>query len=115
MYAISITRAIFYVAIPIILLILPPDYFDRENESICLSVRLLDEECCACGMTSAMMHLIHFEFETAFAYNSLSFLAFPPLAILWLLWFLADLKFIKKYHQGLKNNLVDTRSNPTYS
>jgi hypothetical protein len=116
MYAISITRAFFYITIPIFLLILPSDYFDSEDESICLSVRILNEECYACGMTSAMMHLIHFEFETAFAYNAISFLAFPPLAILWALWFLTDVKFIKKYSQeSKKNEPAMAKSNSTHS
>jgi hypothetical protein len=42
------------------------------------------------------MHLIHFEFEEAFAYHMWSFIAFPVLAIFWVHWFLKERKaFIK--------------------
>ncbi len=81
----------FYVAVPVILVILPADFFD-SGESICLSILLFDVECPGCGMTSAIMHLIHFDFETAFAYNMMSFLAFPALSILWLRWFIGEWK-----------------------
>jgi hypothetical protein len=67
------------LALPLILLLLPADHFDK-GKSVCLSVVLLKMECYGCGMTRAMMHLIHFEFTEAFYYNSLSFIVFPFLA-----------------------------------
>lgn len=90
---------LFYIAVPLILLFLPSDFFD-SGESICLSIVLFGIECYGCGMTSAMMHLIHGEFELAFAYNILSFLAFPILAFLWLKSFLKEVGRLKKYHQN---------------
>jgi hypothetical protein len=92
----AITRAIFYVSVPVIVLTLPMDYFDGKDASICLSVTIFDIECYACGMTSAMMHIAHFDFETAFAYNGLSLLVFPILSLIWLKWFLDEVKLIRK-------------------
>jgi hypothetical protein len=68
----------------ITLLILPADYFDTGRAS-CVSVILFDVECYGCGMTRAIQHLIHLDFESAWAFNKLSFIVFP-LAIFMILW-----------------------------
>jgi hypothetical protein len=66
------------IAAPIVLLILPPDFFDN-GESICPSVYFFDKECFGCGMTRATMHMIHFEFQKAWTFNRLSFFLVPVL------------------------------------
>ena len=68
------------ILIPIVLLILPADFFDK-GESICLSVSLFDSECYACGLTRAIQHLIHFDFSIAYEYNKLSIIVFPFLML----------------------------------
>lgn len=70
------------VFIPVVLLVLPADFFDK-GQSICLSRLLLDQECYACGLTRGIMHLIHFQFENAWDYNMLSFIVLPLLIIIW--------------------------------
>ena len=87
-------RLVFFVAVPIVLLILPADFFD-DGPPMCLSVILLKMECLGCGMTRAIMHLIHFEFNEAAYYNVGSFVVFPILAFFWAKWFLDDLKKVK--------------------
>ena len=79
------------IATPIILFILPVDYFDH-GKSMCVSRLLFDVSCYGCGMTRAIMHLIHFDFEVAMEFNRLSFFVFPLLFILWLKWLLATFK-----------------------
>ena len=64
--------------IPIILIILPANFFD-EGQSICLSVLLFEKNCYACGMTRAIQHLIHFNFDLAWNFNKLSFIVLPLL------------------------------------
>lgn len=78
-----------YVGIPIVLLFLPPDYFDK-GESICVSKRWFDIECYGCGMTRAIMHLIHLDFQEAWEFNKLSFIVFPLLGLLWTKLFLKE-------------------------
>jgi Protein of unknown function (DUF2752) len=78
----AIIKIIFGITIPLILLILPSDYFDNGT-SKCLSVMLLDVECYGCGMTRAIMHLIHGEFMEAFYFNMMSFVVLPLLVYLW--------------------------------
>lgn len=90
-------RLIAYIVIPIVLLILPADYFDK-GESICISRTLFDIECYACGLTRACMHLIHFQFVDAYYFNPLSFVVFPLLACLWAMWCWNDTKLYKKHH-----------------
>jgi hypothetical protein len=67
-----------------VLLILPADFFDK-GESLCLSVILLDTECPACGMSRAVQHLLHFDFETAAQFNKLSFIVLPILMVVWVI------------------------------
>jgi hypothetical protein len=69
------------VALPVVLLLLPPDYFD-DGQSSCLSVVLFDTECYGCGMTRSIMHMIHLEFMEALYYNPLGYAVMPML--IWL-------------------------------
>jgi hypothetical protein len=90
-------RLIGYIVVPIVLLILPATYFDH-GKSMCLSVLLFDLECYGCGMTRAMMHLIHFDFAEAYYFNPLSFAAFPLLAFVWAQWFWKDWLRLRNSH-----------------
>ena len=71
---------ILLIIIPIVLLIIPANYFDSGN-SICISVLFFDRECYACGMTRAIQHLIHFDFSIGYDYNKLSVIVLPFLII----------------------------------
>jgi hypothetical protein len=89
-------KLVSYVVLPLVLLLLPASYFDT-GQSVCLSVRLFDQECYACGMTSAIMHFIHLDFEMAYAYNALSFLVAPVIAFGWAKSFYDDWKAWKAF------------------
>lgn len=90
----SIITIIFLIIIPIIILILPESYFDN-GESVCLSKLLFKQECYACGLTKACQHLLHLNFEKAFEYNMLSYIALPLVSFLWLMWFLQERRKLK--------------------
>ncbi len=75
-------KLILLILIPIMLLILPANFFDN-GKSVCLSVMLLNIECYGCGITRAIMHLIHFDLEEALYYNTLSFVVLPLLIYAW--------------------------------
>lgn len=87
-----ILRLIFWLAVPIILLVLPADFFDGDGFVVCPSRLLFDVECLGCGMTRAGMHLIHFDVESALFYNSLSVVVVPIFAFLWAKWAWADFR-----------------------
>jgi hypothetical protein len=69
--------------IPILLLLLPANYFDT-GKSISIFAMLGVEGYYSEGLTRACMHLIHFDFIGASRYNSLSYFVVPILAILWI-------------------------------
>ena len=82
------------VLLPIVIILLPENYFD-SGESVCLSKLLFNEECYACGLTRACKHLIHLNFEKAFSYNMASFLILPIFSLLWISWFFQERKKLK--------------------
>lgn len=84
-----------YVLLPLVLLLLPADYFD-QGQSLCLSKLLAGIECYGCGMTRAIMHLIHLDFQGAAGFNKLCFVVFPVLSVLWAQWFLKDYKQLQQ-------------------
>ncbi|WP_147362933.1 DUF2752 domain-containing protein [Capnocytophaga canis] len=71
------------MTIPIVLMFLPADYFDR-GQSVCLSKTLAGIECWGCGLTRAIMHFIHFEFEEAWMFNKLVVIVVPLLFVVWI-------------------------------
>ncbi len=75
----------------VVLLFLPADFFDH-GQPMCISVLLLDRECYGCGMTRAIQHLIHFDFNAAMHFNKLSFIVLPLLAFLIIKDFISLLK-----------------------
>jgi hypothetical protein len=78
----------------IVLLILPSSFFD-DGPPLCLSVLVAGIECYACGMTRGIMHLIHFDFNTAWDYNPLAFAVFPLAFFLLLKEWLKRIKMIR--------------------
>jgi hypothetical protein len=93
-YYFTIAKLVVIIATPVILLLLPATFFDG-GESICLSKVFFDIECYGCGMTRACQHLIHFDFEEAYAYNMLSFIALPLLGVVWIKWGLKEYRIFK--------------------
>ena len=70
------------IIVPFVLIFLPPDFFDY-GPYMCPSYNLFNVECPGCGITRATMHLIHFQFKEAWAFNKLSFFIDPFLAYLY--------------------------------
>jgi len=75
-----ISYLVVLIFIPIILVILPKDFFD-SGKSICLSIFFLDNECYACGITRAIQNIIHLDFIIAYELNKFSVLIFPLLLV----------------------------------
>ena len=94
-FTFTIIKLIFIVLTPVVLLILPADFFDK-GRSICLSQLLFGVECFACGLTRGIMHLIHLDLENAFAYNMASFIILPLMMMVWVQWFLKEFRRYKK-------------------
>lgn len=73
---------------PIVLWLLPSDFFDTENTGIeiCPSKALFNIECLGCGMTRAVMYMHHFQFEDALFYNYGVVAIYPALVVVWFIW-----------------------------
>lgn len=89
---------VFLILAPVVILLLPADYFDY-GPTICPSKRFFDIECFGCGMTRAVMHLVHFDFDSAIYYNKGSLLLAPILSAFWIFW--------------IKNAAIKIRKKPT--
>ena len=74
----------FLIAIPIILWILPIDFFDNGNSISLFALFGVKDYAYSTGMTKGIMHLMHFDFIGASEYNKLSFVVLPMLFLLWL-------------------------------
>ncbi len=92
------TYFILLLVLPILLIILPSDFFDN-GQSVCFSVLLFDQECPGCGMTRGVQHLLHLDFMTAYQFNKLSLIVLPLLMFLWLkeVYRITKMLFLKKY------------------
>jgi hypothetical protein len=71
------------VVSPFILMLLPADFFDTGS-TVCISQTLAGVECYGCGLTRATMHLLHFDFVTAWQFNKLVYIVTPLLFLFWL-------------------------------
>lgn len=83
------------IILPIILLVLPADFFDH-GPPICLSRILLDVECLACGLTRATMRLIHLDFAAAAQFNKMVFFIFPLVVYLWAKYIYIDYTYLTR-------------------
>lgn len=72
-----------YILVPLLLWVLPANFFDDTGVVFCVSRLLLNTECYACGLTRAVQHAMHGEFSAAFAFNKLVVLVLPLLIALW--------------------------------
>lgn len=67
---------------PVVLLLLPADFFDH-GPPLCPSRLLLDVECPGCGLTRGTQHLMHADWRRALDYNPLVLITTPILIWLW--------------------------------
>jgi hypothetical protein len=93
---INVGLAFLLVISPVILMLLPSDFFD-EGLIICPSRRFLGLECPGCGLTRATQHFLHGEWEVALDYNPLVVVVVPILGFLWGLQVWALVKFGRAY------------------
>ncbi|HAK10756.1 MAG TPA: hypothetical protein DIW54_00760 [Chitinophagaceae bacterium] len=95
LHTLNLSLLVFYILFPVVIILLPENYFD-SGESICLSKLLFDFECYACGLTRGCKHLLHLNFEKAYEYNMLSFVALPAISLVWLKSAYEQFKKVKK-------------------
>lgn len=107
-YYYKIALLSFIAITPVILLLLPANFFDNGT-TICISKLFTENECYACGISRGIMHLIHFEFEDAYAYNMLSFIVFPLLGVIWVQWFIKEYKIMQLLKKAIKQQKLSNQ------
>jgi hypothetical protein len=85
------------IIVPILLLVLPKDYFDHGGPQLSLFGQLGMENYYSKGLTRASMHLLHLDFAGAAAYNKLSFVVVPLLIVVYVGTFLQQ---VRRYRQA---------------
>jgi Protein of unknown function (DUF2752) len=81
---------------PLVLWFLPATFFDDSKVILCPSRLFFDFECWGCGITRAVMHLHHLDFEDALYFNQLVVVVYPALVVTWFLWVTKSYKRLKK-------------------
>lgn len=67
---------------PFFIWLLPVDFFDK-GQTTCVFTNLSGYNCYACGLTRAVMHVMHLEFVEAWNFNKLVFIVLPALSVFW--------------------------------
>lgn len=91
-----IAKAIALAMFPLVLLLLPANFFDSGPE-MCVFTLATGIHCPGCGMTRACMHLIHLDTVPALEYNKVSFVVLPILCVLLVRDFVQTIRRIRNY------------------
>ncbi|MDR0789189.1 MAG: DUF2752 domain-containing protein [Bacteroidales bacterium] len=68
---------------PFLLYLIDVDWLN-EQHSVCLFQNIFGVKCWGCGITRAVLSVLHLDFAAAWQYNELVVIVFPLLAYLWL-------------------------------
>ena len=78
---------------PVLFWLLPADLMDGDDRySVCPSKLFFNVECMGCGMTRAVVHLHHLEWQDAIYYNSGVVVIYPALVLIWAIWLFKAIK-----------------------
>ncbi len=102
---IKIGLAFLLVIAPVILRVLPSDFFD-DGPVICPSRHFLGLECPGCGLTRATQHFLHGEWEVALDYNPLVVVVVPLLGLVWTAQLIALIRYGRTYYRHVKTALT---------
>lgn len=80
----KILKIVGLAIVPAILYFIPYDWVYEKDDTICMFKNLTGLECPGCGMTRALISIIHFDFVIAYGYNKLVVVVAPLLLFLWL-------------------------------
>jgi len=91
---------------PFVLWLLPSDFFDDSILTLCPSMLLFSYECFGCGISRAVMHFHHLEFDEAVYFNQLVLIVYPFLVGLWVKWTYDAAKYLEVLPAVLVNRKV---------
>ncbi|MDD3726535.1 MAG: DUF2752 domain-containing protein [Candidatus Ratteibacteria bacterium] len=85
---------VLYIVFPVVLFFIPLSSL-YNLPSICLYKNLFGIECPGCGMTRAVLSIIHLKFSEALTYNRLVIVVFPLMAYMFFKNLFRDIKRMK--------------------
>jgi len=74
---------LFVIMIPFFLYLVPLEWLVKQH-TICIYKNITGRDCYGCGITRAVLSVLHFDFEKAFNYNRLIIIVFPLLIYIWI-------------------------------
>jgi hypothetical protein len=83
LFYIKLFHIIFNILVLLLIYITPLEWIHKQN-SICLIKNLFGIECFGCGITRAVISILHFKFIKALDYNVLVVIVFPLIVYYWL-------------------------------
>lgn len=75
-------RHILFFLLPLLFWMVPFDWVN-SSYTLCVAKNMLGMECPGCGMTRALHQAMHFNFLSAWEFNSFVVLIFPLLVYVW--------------------------------
>lgn len=81
------------VAIPAVLFFIPLGWLSAQP-SICIYKCITGHECFGCGITRAVLLVLHFQYNRALELNKLIIIVFPILSMVWIK---NTIKMVAKY------------------
>lgn len=85
-------RAVAVALLPFALYFIPRDTIFDHTHTLCLVHCLTGEECWGCGMTRALVSLIYFDFDAAWAFHRGVVVVAPLLAWIWVRWIISEVR-----------------------
>lgn len=68
--------------LPVVLWFVPIDT-GNSSSTICIFKNITNKECYGCGMTRAVLSMLHCKFSQAYHFNKLIIVVFPAIVYLW--------------------------------
>ncbi len=92
-------KAAILISVPLTLWNLPIEFFDTGKSISLFALLGVEDYVYSTGMTRAVMHLMHLDFEGAKEFNILSFAVLPLLFVIWFKWLLAEfgIKILRRF------------------
>lgn len=82
-YGSKYLRIACWVLLPLAVYLIPQEWIFSEGHTLCLFKNITGHECYGCGITRAMVCLMHFDFAGAYHYHRAVFIIAPVLFYLW--------------------------------
>lgn len=71
------------IIIPVAMILLPVEWINGSGMPVCIWWHITGHPCWGCGLTRAMVSVMHLDFTEAWEFNRLAVLVFPIMSWFW--------------------------------